>query len=91
MTTKIHSVRVEPVPGRTILMPERAYQAVPATGARVYLDAFYVRAINQGDLKVVPDAPAAAAPAAAPAPAPADAPAPAEPLAPAPIPVPHTT
>jgi hypothetical protein len=56
--TKIQSVRVVPVVGRTILMPDRAFQPVPAEGARVYLDAFYVRAINQGDLTVATDAPA---------------------------------
>lgn len=54
-------VRVFPVPGRLILMPERAFQPVPADGARVYLDAFYTRAINQGDLVAKPDAPASAA------------------------------
>lgn len=52
-------VRVAPVPGRLILMPDRGFQPVPAEGARVYLDAFYTRAINQGDLEVVPDAQAA--------------------------------
>jgi hypothetical protein len=59
--TTIQSVRVEPVEGRHILMPDRAFQPVPAGGARVYLDAFYTRAINQGDLKVVPDDSAPAA------------------------------
>jgi hypothetical protein len=79
---KLTTVQVVPVPGRRILMPERAFQPVPAKGARVYLDAFYTRTINQGDLKVVPDtAPAAPAVASAPA-APA-----AAPLAPAPTPV----
>lgn len=61
--TKIKSVRVVPVPGRVILMPEREFQPVPAEGARVYLNSFYTRTINQGDLQVVPDAPAAPAPA----------------------------
>jgi len=63
--TKIQTVRVVPVAGRTILMPERAFQAVPPEGARVYLDAFYTRTINQGDLTVVPDV-APAAPTVAP-------------------------
>ena len=77
--TKIQSVRVEPVVGRTILMPDRAFQPVPAEGARVYLDAFYARAINQGDLTIMPDVSATAAPVVDPV----------EPalLAPAPIPV----
>lgn len=65
--TKIPSVRVEPVEGRHILMPERAFQPVPAEGARVYLDAFYARAINQGDLKLAePDTSEPAAPTAVP-------------------------
>lgn len=85
MTTRIKSVQVAPVPGRIILMPERAFQPVPATGARVYLNAFYTRAIDQGDLVVVPDARATAAPVAAHAAAPAAAPV-GGPLAPAPIP-----
>lgn len=51
-------VTVRPVPGRLILMPDRAFQPVPDQGARVYLDAFYTRTINQGDLEIVPDAPA---------------------------------
>jgi hypothetical protein len=67
---KPKSVRVTPVAGRLILMPERAFQPVPKEGARVYLDAFYTRAINQGDLVVVPDtAPTTTAIADAPAPA----------------------
>lgn len=64
MTIKI--VRVSPVEGRLVLMPDRAFQPVPAEGARVYLDAFYTRAINQGDLKAEPDVvptPVPAAPA----------------------------
>jgi hypothetical protein len=40
-------------------MPERAFQPVPEEGAKVYLDAFYTRTINQGDLEVVPEAPVA--------------------------------
>lgn len=70
---KLKSVRVAPVAGRVILMPERAFQPVPKEGARVYLDAFYTRAINQGDLTVVADTTTqiAAAPAPAPAPGPA--------------------
>lgn len=53
-------VKVRPVEGRLILMPDRGFQPVPAEGARVYLDAFYTRAINQGDLEMLPDtAPAA--------------------------------
>lgn len=69
MTTKPKSVKVVPVPGRLILMPEMSFKPVPAEGARVYLNAFYTRAINQGDLKVVPDVPAAPAPVAPTAPA----------------------
>lgn len=46
---------VRPVEGRLILMPDRGYVAVPPEGARVYLDAFYTRAVNQGDLEIVPD------------------------------------
>jgi hypothetical protein len=53
MTLEI--VRVRPVPGRLILMPDRGYQPVPAEGARVHKDAFYTRAINQGDLEELPD------------------------------------
>ncbi len=49
-------VTVRPVEGRTILMPDRGYQPVPAEGARVHLDAFYTRTINSGDLKIVPEA-----------------------------------
>ncbi len=52
-------VRVAPVEGRLILMPDRGFQPVPEEGARVYLDAFYTRAINQGDLKQLPDDPVA--------------------------------
>lgn len=48
-------VTVRPVEGRLILMPDRAFQPVPQEGARVFLDAFYTRTINQGDLEVVPD------------------------------------
>lgn len=54
------AVTVRPVEGRLILMPDRAFQPVPEEGARVYLDAFYVRTINHGDLEVVPDAEPAA-------------------------------
>lgn len=54
MTLQI--VRVGPVEGRLILMPDRGFQPVPAEGARVYLDAFYARAINQGDLEVMTEA-----------------------------------
>lgn len=64
--TKLQTVRVVPVAGRTILMPERAFQPVPPEGARVYLDAFYTRTINQGDLAVEPDE-ATAEPTAEPA------------------------
>lgn len=53
MSTKI--VRIMPVEGRLILMPDRDFQPVPAEGARVYKDAFYTRAINQGDLEELPD------------------------------------
>jgi hypothetical protein len=46
-------------------MPDRAFQPVPAEGARVYLDAFYTRAINQGDIEVMPElSPATSLPAA---------------------------
>lgn len=54
-------VIVRPVEGRLIQMPERAFQPVPAEGARVYKDAFYTRAILQGDLSEHPDEPDAAA------------------------------
>lgn len=60
MTLKV--VIVKPVDGRLILMPDRAFQPVPAEGARVYLDAFYTRAINQGDLIALPDDTPAATP-----------------------------
>jgi hypothetical protein len=69
MTLQI--VRVRPVTGRLILMPDRAYQPVPEEGARVYLDAFYTRAINQGDLEVMPEVSAATPLPAAPSVAPA--------------------
>jgi hypothetical protein len=51
----LKAVTVRPVEGRLILMPDRAFQPVPEEGARVHLDAFYVRTINHGDLEVVPD------------------------------------
>ena len=57
----IEVVRVLPVEGRLILMPDRGFQPVPDEGARVYKDAFYTRAINQGDLSEKPDIPAAVA------------------------------
>lgn len=50
------AVTVRPVEGRLILMPDRAFQPVPKEGVRVFLDSFYTRTINQGDLEVVPDA-----------------------------------
>ena len=53
------AVTVRPVQGRLILMPERDFQTVPAEGVLVERSAFYARAIKQGDLEVVPDAPAA--------------------------------
>jgi hypothetical protein len=44
-----------------ILMPERDFAEVPAEGVRIYQNAFYTRAIQQGDLEIVPDeAPATA-------------------------------
>ncbi|WP_163068654.1 DUF2635 domain-containing protein, partial [Acinetobacter baumannii] len=52
------AVTVRPVQGRLILMPERDFQPVPAEGVLVERNAFYARAIKQGDLEVVPDAPA---------------------------------
>jgi hypothetical protein len=83
---KLKSVRVAPVAGRLILMPDRAFQPVPKEGARVYLDAFYTRAINKGDLTVLPDpAETTTAIAAAPAPAPVAPAAPAPAAAPAAI------
>lgn len=55
------TVTVRPVPGRMILMPERDFAEVPAEGVRIYQNAFYTRAIQQGDLEIVPDeAPATA-------------------------------
>jgi hypothetical protein len=51
----IQIVKIMPVEGRLILMPDRDFAAVPAEGARVYKDAFYTRAINQGDLLELPD------------------------------------
>lgn len=51
----IQIVKIMPVEGRLILMPDRDFQRVPAEGARVYKDAFYTRAINQGDLEELPD------------------------------------
>lgn len=67
------AVRIRPVEGRLILMPEHNFtQAVPAEGVLVYLDSFYSRAIAQGDLEAVeyvdPDAPAKADTPPAPAP-----------------------
>lgn len=55
-------VVVKPVEGRLILMPDRDFKPVPAEGARVYLDSFYTRAINQGDLTALPDDTSAATP-----------------------------
>jgi hypothetical protein len=66
MTDQI--VRVSPVEGRLILMPDRGYQPVPDEGARVYKDAFYTRAINQGDLEELPDDAPEAEPVATPIP-----------------------
>lgn len=51
----IQIVKIMPVEGRLILMPDRDFTPVPAEGARVYKDAFYTRAINQGDLAELPD------------------------------------
>lgn len=50
------AVTVLPVEGRLILTPESGFKdAVPAEGKRVFLDSFYARAINQGDLAVAPE------------------------------------
>ena len=54
-------IRVRPVAGRLILMHDRGFQPVPPEGARVYKDAHYTRAINQGDLEELPDTVAAVA------------------------------
>jgi hypothetical protein len=49
-------VTVLPVEGRLILTPESGFKdAVPAEGKQVFLDSFYARAINQGDLTTAPD------------------------------------
>ena len=77
-------ITVYPVKGRLILMPERGFQPVPDEGASVTRDAYYTRALLQGDLTLdAPDTPAAATETAdavlgdAPAPSPApDAPKP---------------
>lgn len=53
----MNAVTVRPVEGRLVLMPDRNFEPVPAEGVRVYLDSFYARAINQGDLVVVSDKP----------------------------------
>ena len=54
------TVTVRPVAGRLIRMPDQNFAKLtePTT---VLLDMFYVRAIQQGDLEIVPDAPAVAA------------------------------
>lgn len=52
----VKAVTVLPVVGRLILTPESGFkEAVPAEGKRVFLDSFYARAINQGDLAVEPE------------------------------------
>lgn len=51
-------ITVRPVAGRLVLMPDLEFQPVPKEGTRVLKNAFYIRAIQQGDLEVVPDAPA---------------------------------
>ena len=58
------TVTVWPVDGRLILMPDKSFQPVPATGAKVYLTSFYARAIKQGDLTTTD--PAATKPTATP-------------------------
>lgn len=50
-------ITVRPVVGRLILMPDLEFQPVPKEGTRVLKNAFYIRAIQQGDLEVVPDVP----------------------------------
>ncbi len=49
------AVTVRPVEGRLILMPDRDFLPVPDEGVRVFRDAFYTRAIEHGDLEIVPD------------------------------------
>jgi hypothetical protein len=49
------TVRVKPGDGRTVLMPDRNFEPVPAEGVTVPLDSYYGRALGRGDLVEVKD------------------------------------
>ena len=48
------SLTVYPVPGRTLLLPERAWAAVPPEGATVVEDVYITRALAVGDITLAP-------------------------------------
>jgi hypothetical protein len=48
-------ITIKAVEGRLIMMPDRGFQVVPAEGVRVVQDSFYTRALNKGDVELVPD------------------------------------
>lgn len=55
-------VKIVPVEGRVILMPDQNFRPVPEGGANVVLDFFYIRALQDGDIALEPEpAPAPAA------------------------------
>lgn len=62
---RVKTVRVVAVPGRLVLMPERAFQAITEEPTSVPLNAFYAKALKNGDLDLAEDA-ASAAPQVAP-------------------------
>jgi hypothetical protein len=45
-------IRIEPAPGRLTLNPKRNFQPVPQEGATVELDAFWSRALADGDVVI---------------------------------------
>ena len=55
-------VRIAPVKGRVVLMPERNYKPLPDGGTNVAMSSHYRRAIANGDVVVVKDNPEPTAP-----------------------------
>lgn len=51
----MNTVKIVPVPGRVILMPDRGFKPVPDEGVVVERTSFYTRAIAQGDIAVAPE------------------------------------
>jgi hypothetical protein len=49
----MNTIRIQPVDGRLIFMPDQNFRPVPPEGANVPLNPFYARALADGDVREV--------------------------------------